>query len=279
MSSSEPVNRGPSNTVPAGTESLLAFFVLVLLLSIPFWIAGAATTAHLLPGLPVSALMFVCPGAAALILVYRKRRLEGAGELLRRGLDYRSVRAKIWLAPILLLMPAIMTLSFLWMRWSGVRVPAPRFSLSSATIMLVAFFLSALGEELGWSGYATDLMLEKGNAFATAMLLGAIWAVWHFVPLLQVHRSPEWIAWWTLGTVAARILIVWIYIRTGRSVFAATVFHAMIDLTWQLFPISGSYYDPRITGVIIAFVAAIVVIGRGPATLARSAEKYIAKRR
>ena len=63
------------------------------------------------------------------------------------------------------------------------------------------------------------------------------------------------------------MIIVWFYNNTGKSVFAATLFHAMLDVTWQLFPIHGSFYDPRITGVITAIVAAIVTIAWVPQTL------------
>jgi hypothetical protein len=48
-----------------GNGSPLVFFLLVLALSLPFWLLGAVTEARLLPGLPVSALMFVCPATAA----------------------------------------------------------------------------------------------------------------------------------------------------------------------------------------------------------------------
>jgi hypothetical protein len=78
-------------------------------------------------------------------------------------------------------------------------------------------------------------------------------------------------AWWCLATVAQRVLIVWLYNNTGKSVPAAVVFHAMSNLSWQLFPINGSYYDPRITGLIVAFVAVVVTIVYGPRRLMRSA--------
>ena len=32
----------------------------------------------------------------------------------------------------------------------------------------------------------------------------------------------------------------------------------MINVTWQLFPVNGSYYDPRVTSVITAAVAVVV---------------------
>jgi hypothetical protein len=44
----------------------------------------------------------------------------------------------------------------------------------------------------------------------------------------------------------------------------------MMNLTWQMFPINGSYYDPRVTGLITAIMAAVVVMVCGPRTLNRS---------
>ena len=64
-------------------------------------------------------------------------------------------------------------------------------------------------------------------------------------------------------------MITWLYNNTGKSVFVAILFHAMINVTWQLFPINGSYYDPRVTSLISAAVAVVVVIGWGPSTLVR----------
>ena len=62
--------------------------------------------------------------------------------------------------------------------------------------------------------------------------------------------------------------MVWLYNNTGKSVFAVAVFHATINVTWQLFPIHGSYYDPRVNGVIMAIAAVVVVTVWGPRTLA-----------
>ncbi len=36
-----------------------------------------------------------------------------------------------------------------------------------------------------------------------------------------VHRDPE--PWWSLGTVAARIIMVWLYNNTGKSVFGVAL--------------------------------------------------------
>ncbi len=245
------------------------FFLLVFILSIPFWVAGALTNFQLLPGLPVSALGFICPVLAASILLYRKHGLAGLSGLLKRSFDFRRIKARAWLAPLILLAPAMSALAYGVIRLGGVPVPAPQFTLWMALALLAVFFVAALGEELGWSGYAVDPLQERLGALWASLLIGGIWAVWHFIPLLEARRSPEFIAWWSLGTVAERVIIVWLYNNTGRSVFVAAVFHAMINLTWQLFPVDGSFYDPRVSGVIAALVALLLVILWGPKTLTR----------
>ncbi len=237
------------------SRSLLAFFVLAFALGVPFWVAGETTRVQLLPGLPVAALIFICPGLAALILAFRENRTAGIHALLSRTFDYRRIEAKAWYIPILLLMPAVMALSYALMRRLGVAVPTLRFSVLRTITLLVVFFLAALGEELGWSGYAIDPMQERWSALRASILLGLFWAVFHYIPLAEAHRSLGWIAWWSLFTIAFRVLIVWIYNNTGRSVFGAAVFHATFNITWQLFPTNGSFWDPRVTGLIMTFVA------------------------
>ena len=116
-------------------------------------------------------------------------------------------------------------------------------------------------------------MQKRWGALQAALMLGAIWAAWHVIALLQAGRAPTWIAWWTLGTLALRVLTVWIYNNTGRSVFAAALFHAMCNVSWQLFPNAGSAYDPRIVAPIEAAAAIIVALVWGARTLTRAARR------
>lgn len=248
-------------------ESPLPFFLLVFVLSLPFLVVGALSNVNLLPGIPLAGLAIVCPVTAALILVYRKTKLAGVKELLKRSFDFKRVKSKLWYAPLVLIMPCIMLLSYAVMNLTGAHLPTPEFPILRTLALFIAFFIGALGEELGWSGYAIDPLQDRFGAVAGATVLGVVWAVWHWVPLFEVSRSLAFIAWWSLGTVSFRVIITWLYNNTGRSVFVATVFHAMINLTWQLFPVNGSYYDPRVTSLIAFGVAVLVVIVWGPRTL------------
>lgn len=68
---------------------------------------------------------------------------------------------------------------------------------------------------------------------------------------------------------AARLLKVWLYNNTDRSVFAASLFHATLNLTNMLFPVHGSLFDMRLGGSVMAAAAGMVTVIWGPRTLAR----------
>ncbi len=54
--------------------------------------------------------------------------------------------------------------------------------------------------------------------------------------------------------VATRVLIVWIYSPSGKSVFAATLVHVMGNVNWSLFPNYGSHIDPVSTTIVLSFL-------------------------
>ena len=250
-------------------RSPLTFFALVLGLSVPFWLLAAATDMQLMPGLSVSVLMAFCPAAAALILVYRENSAEGVTALLRRSFDFHRITDNRWYIPILLLMPSISAVVYGLMRWIDMPIPALQLSFLPPLLMFLAFFVGALGEELGWSGYALDPVLDRWSALQAGIVFGIAGIIWHLVPLMLLHRSPSWIAWWCLYAVGSRVLIVWLYNNSGQSVFAVALFHATLNLAYALFPINGSYFDMRTGGMLTALAAAAVTVVWGPATLTR----------
>lgn len=113
--------------------------------------------------------------------------------------------------PIIFLAPTITLLSYGVMRLMGLPLSEPDIPLLAIPILLVVFFVSSAGEETGWMGYAADSMQDRWSALRTSIILGLAWGMFHVVPLIQAGNTPTWIAGWFLGTVAVRILIVWLY--------------------------------------------------------------------
>ncbi len=244
--------------------------MLVFALSLPLWWLGRVTDAQLMPGLSVSALMAFCPMIAALLLVRREHGRTGVKGLLQRSVDFRRIRNMRWYLPILLLAPTISVVVYGVMR--ALDLPLPLSSTPSPSIaellaavplipvllMFAAFFVGAVGEELGWSGYVLAPLQLRWSAVQSGLILGAVTVAWHLVPLLVLHRAPVWIAWWCLYTVAFRILVVWLFNNTGGSVCAVSLFHATLNLSYILFPIHGSYFDMRLGALLLTCAAAVV---------------------
>jgi CAAX protease family protein len=141
-------------------------------------------------------------------------------------------------------------------------------SLDEGTTWLSAYFAAATGEELGWQGYAIYRLRNRWNALEASIIVGAAWAAWHVVPFTQSHQAPTWIVWQCLGMVPFRILTVLLYNNTGRSVFAAIIFHATANVSQFMFPNYGSHHDPFIAWLILTLMAVMVTFLWGPETLA-----------
>jgi len=248
--------------------SLTLFFGTVVVLSLPFWMWGAVAGQHLIPHLPVSGLMAFCPAAAAMLLIARKDGRAGVVGLLRRCFDLSRLRGRWgWLALGFALPPALLALSYLFMRLSGAPLPTPVLALSAVPLMFGAFLLAALGEELGWFGYAYGAMEIRLGALNSALALGVFWAGWHIIPYFQTGRAAEWVAWHLLATVALRVVAVWLFVNSGRSIFAAACFHAMCNVGYYSFPNGGSHYAAAYFAPIIIAVAVCVALIWGPRTL------------
>ena len=259
----------PTSATPA-KRSPLAFFALVVALSAPFAILGSVTKLQLMPGIPISALGFVVPATAAAILSYREEGRAGVHALLKRSLEFKIIFSRVWLLPVLLLMPSVALVTYVIMRAAQIPHPAPHFPLPASLLLFVAFLVAALGEEMGWSGYAIDPMQQRWPALQASVLLGVFWAAWHIIAMVQTGQSAPWIAWGCLDMVATRVIMVWIYNNTRRTVLAVVFFHAIANLTFKsVFP-GGSYESERIISVLLTAIAVVVTVVWGSRTLTRS---------
>jgi uncharacterized protein len=246
------------------TKSPLTFLILVLLLSLPFYMLGA-TGAKLfgLSILPVSALMVIVPAIAACILVCRQSGIPAAMELLKSACFNEQKLGFGWILLALLVMPIIFVLEFGIIWTTGVAVPLPNTDAGQILFLFLIFFVAAVCEEAGWQGYGYPALRNHFSVLPAAAVLGALWGLWHIIPFVQQGRSGKWVLWQCLCAVAMRIIIVWLFENTGKSILIAVLFHMMFNVSWALFPIAGSFYDPVITFLILAFpVLAIVALWR-----------------
>lgn len=253
-----------------GTASARSFFLLTFGLSVPFYLIGL--TGWRMPGLPMlpfSALMAFAPMIAALIRRGRAGGWSAAGQLVARLLAPVSRAGVAWLLLAVIIMPVVCLIEYAVLRRMGVVLPEVSVAGGEVAFLFAAFFVGAVGEELGWQGHAYGALRSGSDALPAALLIGIVWAAWHVIPYMQLGRGSAWILWHSLSAVALRVVMVWLYENAGGRVLIAVVFHAMINLSWAVFPEQGSRYDPFVTLLILAPLAALVTVAWGPASLAR----------
>lgn len=255
-------------------ESLSRYFMLIFALCLPVWMAGAWFDVQLFPGFKLFQAGLAMPMVASLLLTYHEEGLAGTAALLRRTYDVGRVRPRVWFLPMLLVFPSIGVITYVIVRMMGNDIPRPTFSVASMLTYGIVFFMT-YAEELGLSGYALDLLQKRHSALSTGLILGAVWAGYH-IPgfVISGYYSPAWIAWHAAYTVVSRVLFVWIYNNSGRSLFSMALCHWTFGLFWSLWPQNNlqkavPFYKPHIAALTALLYVLVVVYAWGPATLAR----------
>jgi len=247
-----------------------SFFVLLLVLSLPFWAITVLTKQLDVPiNLPIGALQALNPVFVAMILLSREKKPGSIRGLVARAFDFKRITHKAWYVPMVGIWPLTLVFVYGIMRITDAPLPEPVIPILMAPVFFIVFFISGTTEELGWQGYLIDRLPVTWSALTAAVVMGTAWGAWHLFLLLTTQRGWWWILWQLLGMIPFRILIVWLFYNTGKSVFAASVIHAVANVSQFLFPNYGSHYDPFLTFIVLAVVAIFAIVLWGPKTLSR----------
>jgi len=187
---------------------------------------------------PIAILAMVAgPSAAGILLTALLYGRAGLREFGSRLLKWR-VGAR-WYAVALLTAPLAFTgvnlaLSLTYTEF----LPSILTSDDRASVLLMGIFaglMAGIFEELGWTGFAVPTLLRlRYGVLSTGLIVGVPWAVWHLL-----------VTFWASGTisgefalasylidpflflVAFRVLMVWVYDRSG-SLLLAILMHTSL---------------------------------------------------
>lgn len=225
---------------------LVAFFTLAYAFTwalLPFAAASRA----------VALLSLFGPAAAAAVIA----RIEGAEawrELRERLLGWRVPTRWYLLAISLPFLVSILS--------SGIQkaagAPGPVAPLGITPLALVVFVL-VYGEEAGWRGFAQPRLSHRLGQVRAAMLVGALWALWH-LPLFFMRGMPQHgdpIPPYLLYTVGLSGLLGVLGARTRWSVPIATLFHGAVNSFIVTAP--GATPVQRGWGDAVAYLGAAIV--------------------
>jgi membrane protease YdiL (CAAX protease family) len=251
------------------------FFALTFVLSWMIWVpeaAGALGVAglDLSPESPLNLFAVWGPALSAMIL---SALLAGRAGLRRLLGPLGRWRVGAWWYGFALLFPAgVWVLAALADRLLGQTYElSPPFSqLGPQYAAMVPFFAlfafpSALGEEIGWRGFALPRLQARYNALVSSLILGSVWALWH-VPHdvgQSLLGAPLLAA--LIYVFSSSILFSWVYNSTEGSLLLVWLFHGAQTITGYLLPPLPTFTDE----LLLWFLAALVAVIAGPAHLSR----------
>lgn len=225
------------------------FLALTVILSVPFYVWGALAPVSGLPfGLPISFLMIFIPLLLSIVYAWREDGRGGIIALFKSG--FQLGRGNIWpLIVSVTCMPIVMVLTYYFQK--ALQFPLPdSYSIGYPEIlpMIVLYFLGSIPEELGWSCTITKPLVEKHGIIGAGAMIGFVWALWHVIPWSWAH-SPSWIAGMIVLNMLMRIVMTYLYTIGNGCVLCSILFHTMINVSFGVFPVNGSY--------VITWVASI----------------------
>lgn len=206
------------------------------------------------------------PFLAAIITLLIFKRKEDLGEMFNQMTKFK-VDLK-WYG-FMLLVPLIINLGSLGLAALLMADMSLAFNpgLSIPLIILMFFnnLLTSGFEEPGWRGFAVPELYKKFTAYKTSMIVGIIWAIWHYPYVfylnyiememglfLTVLAMAGFTALITFGSV----IYSWLYLNT-KSVLLLIIFHAIQNVLPIL--IIGGVVDP-IGGFSTALFTLIIVL-------------------
>ena len=276
-STASPRHSRTSNLVQR--RPLMSFFVLTYAVAWSLWtplvVAGDRLPGAL--GLVLAMLGSLVPSTLAILFIARLHGRRGVRKLLGRLLKAR-IGLRWYLAVLLLamLVPLGVALSVVF---GG---PAPDVDATIASALFLFVFMifpgSAMGEELGWRGFALPHLQRDHSALGASLVIGAIWGCWH-LPLYLVGtdvRSPSIFPAFVLSVIALSVICTWLYNSTGGSLLIVVLCHAAanLPLTLLLDPLGKQSARPFLIYLaLFVIVTAAIVVATGPAHLSRTQPK------
>jgi CAAX protease family protein len=152
----------------------------------------------------------------------------------------------------------------------------PRASGAVVVVFVLQLVLFQMAEEIGWTGFLQHRWQDRYSPLKLSALVALPWAVWHLPDFFvdegfgieQLVTAPVFLVIEFISLFFARVLIVWLYARTGQSVFLVAIFHASFDasiseLSYDIVPGSNVARFLILSGVIVLAATAVIVATRG----------------
>ncbi|KJL32289.1 CPBP family intramembrane glutamic endopeptidase [Microbacterium azadirachtae] len=253
---------------------LTSYFVIAYLFSWLIEVPVALSAQGVLPALPKPAIAIAVvaatfgPTVGAFVMTGVTEGGEGVVRLLRRYVHWRV--GIVWYLFLLVGVPIIIVLGTIVVPGalsSFQPIVGPLLAAYPLAFLMTFLLGGPLGEEPGWRGFALPRLQERHGPLVGSIILGLLWAFWHF-PLF-------WSGVWTPPTAANMVMFVvmitaltimmtWVFNHAAGSLLITMLMHASFNtfankVGAPLFP-APIFNDYGLLPVLIGFTVTAVVL-------------------
>jgi CAAX protease family protein len=182
-----------------------------------------------------------------------------------------------WYAVALLTAPLSMTAGLLvLLRLYPEFLPSIVVSDDKVSVLLfgiVAGLAAGIFEELGWTGFAIPRLKLRYGVLTTGLMVGVLWGAWHLLTnllwatnsysgalSLSLYLTVRGFVFLAGQLLAYRLLMVWVYDRTGGSLLVVMLMHASLTATTLILQPLAIAGDPLLTYDLILAAAMWIVV-------------------
>jgi CAAX protease family protein len=275
----------------------LKYFVLAFAFTWVLWVPAALEARGMISPLPVPATFLGAfgPLVAAVVVTVQEGGRAGLRSLFGRVVRWRV--APIWYG-VAILGPLVIALVAITLHVALGGQPPSLGLLIGALPTLVFVFIYmmitvALGEEVGWRGYALPALQARYGALLASVILGLMWTLWHLPVFFNpdTHYSNLPFLLFLAYIVPFAVLITWVFNSTGGSVLMAMFFYAVMNASgglWKTIPeysvepaslaaaVTVNVHTNFMPAIVLWIAAIVVVLVYGARNLSRKPRQVLA---
>ncbi|MBU2510620.1 CPBP family intramembrane metalloprotease [bacterium] len=213
------------------------------------------------------------PATIGLLFIGLTSGKEGFHDLKSRFLKWKINIG--WYTFAILTLPLLVSaLLFVFSQFSSEFIPDIITTHDKSSLILqgiaIGFFGGGLLEETGWTGFATPKLKARYGIIKTGLIIGFLWGLWHFLPVLWGCGDEAGKINWSLflpglffyfsGAPAYRVLLVWVHEHT-KSLVPVVLMHTSLSASLFFifnFPQKGF---PAFLYYLVLSIALWIIVG------------------
>ncbi len=165
-----------------------------------------------------------------------------------------------WIIPAIIIPSLCIVISSFILTYYKIDYVPWKGDLSFYILSFIAMLIGCFAEEIGWRGFLLPNLQKKYTPFASSIIVGILWGVWH----LNFTGGILGFVLYTVTIIEMSILMSWVYNKSNGNILIMTIWHLVFNLTshiflWDRFGLQLFIVESIVFGILCLL---IIIIGR-----------------